>query len=213
MESTYTFDDGGSLIVTNRFINFAQFTGMDAVPICGHEIPAVYIVHPLNYFYCETVDGVINDPGLSPLPTSAGKTSVLQEMEGNYYYALSADTVIGSWLANVNDKGFGLGMYIPDVERFSASRGWKSISYNMIANNQYDRNIYDLSDLRLIPSMYVDNYNYFSPGVTRKMVDFVPFEYSFALYIGRVEEMRQKFGDLKENETINNERINYWSKI
>ena len=58
MESIYTFDEGGALIVTNRFVNFAQFTGMDMVYVHGHEIPAVYTVHPLNHFYCETVDGV-----------------------------------------------------------------------------------------------------------------------------------------------------------
>ena len=213
MESTYTFDKGGSLIVTNRFINFAQFTNMDGVIACNQEIPAVYIVHPLNYFYCETVEGVINDPGLSPIPTSDYKSSLSEKKEGNYWYQLPASTVVGSWLANVNDKGFGLGMYIPNVERYSASRGWKSTSYEMYSNHYYDSNIYDLRGVRLIPSMYVDNYNYFSPAVTRKMVDFVPFEYSFALYIGRVEEMRERFGWLKENETIKNEGLDYWSKI
>ena len=60
--------------------------------------------------------------------------------------------------------------------------------------------------------MYVDNYNYFSPAVTRRMVDFVPFEYSFALYIGRVEEMRERFGWLKENKTIENKGLDNWSK-
>ncbi len=212
MESTYTFDNGGSLIVTNRFTNFAQFTGMEEVSICGQEIPAVYIVHPLNYFYCETVDGVINDPGLSPIPTSNCKSSLLQEMKGNYWYQLSTETMVGDWLANVNDKGFGLGMYMPNVERFAASRGWKSTAYTFVSNHYYDNQIYDLHELRLIPSAYVDNYNYISPSVTRRMVDFVPFEYSFALYIGKVEEMREQFVYLKENKTIKNEGIDNWAK-
>ena len=214
MESTYTFDEGGALIVTNRFTNFAQFTDMDKVWISGHEIPAVYIVQPLNYFYCETVDGVINDPGLSPIPaeSSIRRTSVLQEVEGNYWYELQASTVIGDWLANVNDVGFGLGMYIPNVQRFSASRGYKPTTYSLGYNNNYDSNIYDLSEYRFIPSMYVDNYNYFSPSVTRRMVDFVPFEYSFALYIGNVDEMREQFGTMKEKGTIKNEGIDNWAK-
>ncbi|MBR2320708.1 MAG: hypothetical protein IKA57_01060 [Clostridia bacterium] len=214
MESTYTFDEGGSLIVTNRFVNFAQFTDMDKVYVHGHEIPAVYTVQPLNHFYCETVDGVINDPNLSPLPeaTSSMRTSVLQEVEGNYWYQLQSKNVIGSWLANVNDVGFGMGMYIPNVERFSASRGWKTTSYKLLYNHHYDVNIHDLRDLRLIPSAYVDNYNYFSPGVTRRMVDFVPFEYSFALYVGTVDEMREKFGKLKEDGTIKNEGLDNWAK-
>ena len=157
---------------------------------------------------------MINDPNLSPIPeaTSAMRTSVLEEVEGNYWYQLQAKNVIGNWLANVNDVGFGMGMYIPNVERFSASRGWKTTSYTLLYNHYYDINIYDLRDLRLIPSAYVDNYNYFSPGITRRMVDFVPFEYSFALYIGRVEEMRERFGWLKENETIKNEGIDNWAK-
>ena len=133
-------------------------------------------------------------------------------MEGNYWYQLPADTVVGDWLANVNDKGFGLGMYIPNVERYSASRGWKPTSYSVVYNNHYYNNIYDLRDLQYIPSMYVVNYNYFSPAVTRKMVDFVPFEYSFALYVGRVEEMRERLGWLKENGTIKNEGLDNWSK-
>ena len=212
MESIYTFDKGGTLIVTNRFVNFAQFTDMDQVSTCGHEIPAVYIVHPLNYFYCETAEGIINDPGLSPIPTAKLRSSINQEVEGNYWYQLPAETVVGSWLANVNDRGFGLGMYIPNVERFSASRGWKPTTYTVFANNYYDTNIYDLSGMRYIPSEYVDNYNYFSPAVTRKMVDFVPFEYSFALYIGRVSEMKERFDWLKEKGTIKNEGLDNWSK-
>lgn len=213
MESTYTFDKTGALIVTNRLVNFAQFTNMHTIWACGQEIPAVYIVHPLNYFYCETVEGIINDPGLSPIPTSDYKSSLSEEKEGNYWYQLPAHTVVGDWLANVNDKGFGLGMYIPNVERYSASRGWKPTKYSLFYNNYYDNNIYDLRDLQYIPSMYVDNYNYFSPAVTRKLVDFVPFEYSFALYIGRVDEMRERFGWLKENGTITNEGLDNWSKV
>ena len=123
-----------------------------------------------------------------------------------------ASTVIGDWLANVNDLGFGLGMYIPNVQRFSASRGFKPTTYSLGYNNNYDSNIYDLSEYRLIPSMYVDNYNYFSPSVTRRMVDFVPFEYSFALYIGNVDEMREQFGTMKEKGTIKNEGIDNWAK-
>jgi hypothetical protein len=212
MESTYTFDKGGALIVTNRFINFSQFTGMDTMPISGHEIPAVYTVQPLNYFYCETRDGVIHDPNLSPVPTSVCKTSVLQEITENYYYQLLAETVVGDWLANVNDKGFGLGMYIPNVYCFSASRGWKSTSSSLLYNYEYDHNIYDLRDMRYIPSAYVNNYNYFSPSIIRRMVDFVPFEYSFALYVGRVDEMREHFAWLEEKGAIKNEGIDNWAK-
>ena len=211
MESTYTFDRGGALIVTNRFINFSQFTGMDTMPISGHEIPAVYTVQPLNYFYCETKEGVIHDPNLSPVPTSVGKTSISHEVTENYYYQLLAETVVGDWLANVNDKGFGLGMYIPNVYCFSASRGWKTTSYSLLYNNDYDHSIYDLRDMRYIPSAYVNNYNYFSPSIIRRMADFVPFEYSFALYVGTVEEMREKFTLMKEDGTIKNEGIDNWA--
>jgi hypothetical protein len=160
------------------------------------------------------VDGVINDPNLSPLPeaTSSMRTSVLQEVEGNYWYQLASENVIGDWLANVNDVGFGMGMYIPNVERFSASRGWKTTSYKLLYNHQYDMKVYDLRGMDFIPSAYVNNYNYFSPGVTRRMVDFVPFEYSFALYIGTVDEMRERFGWLEEKGTIKNEGLNNWAK-
>ena len=213
MESTYTFGEYNTLLVTNRFVNFSQFVNMESAWVSSQETPAVYTVHPLNYFYCETVDGVINDPNLKPATTGQPKLSVGDAVLENYYYVLFHEKVLGSWMANVNDKGFGLGMYMPMAERYNASRGWAMTRYELVYNNQYNTSIYDLSDRRFVPSAYVNNYNYLCPNITRRMVDFVPFEYGFALYVGTVEEMRDSFKKLDDDGTIDNSSMDAWAKI
>jgi hypothetical protein len=42
------------------------------------------------------------------------------------------------------------------------------------------------------------------------MVDFVPFEYTFALYVGTVDEMRDHFGKIKKDNEIPNKGIDAW---
>ena len=39
------------------------------------------------------------------------------------------------------------------------------------------------------------------------MVDFIPFEYSYALYVGDVKEMKERFGELKEYGFVTNEKL------
>ena len=41
------------------------------------------------------------------------------------------------------------------------------------------------------------NYNYINPSLQRKMVDFVPLEYTYALYVGDTDEMKEVFDGLK----------------
>lgn len=213
MESTYTLGEYNTLIVTNRFVNFSQFNNMESTPIVVQEIPAVYTVHPLNYFYCETVDGVINDPNLKPATTGQPKLSVGDAVLENYYYMLLHEKVLGSWMANVNDKGFGLGMYMPNVERYTASRGWTMTTYALDYNHLYNQTMYDLAEYRFTPSAYVSNYNYFSPNVERRMADFIPFEYSFAMCVGTVEDMKYSFFNLASDGAIDNSGMDAWEKI
>ena len=209
MESTYTFHEDGTLRVTNRFVNFSEFKDMDTLWIGGQETPAIYIVHPLNYFYCETESGIIHDPNLLDAMTTQAKTALDHAVTGSYHYVLDKTEVLSDWFAFVNDQKFGLGIYMPKMDQLVASRGWTSTYYDFIPNNYYNGNIYSLTS-RKHPSMYVGNYNYCCPSVIRRMADFVPFEYTFALYVGTVDEMRENFGKLEENNAIPNDGIEAW---
>ncbi|MBQ8405012.1 MAG: hypothetical protein IJX09_00015 [Clostridia bacterium] len=211
MENTYLLDGSGVLRVSNRFVNFSQFTDMDKTQEDAQEMPAVYLVHPLNYFYCETREGTIFDPNLSPLPTSTQKQSLSQEVAGSYHYALRNDKLTNEWAAFVNENKFGVGIYMPKAFQYSASRGWRSTSYAFWANQQYSSYFHDLTGLKYVPSAYVNNYNYFSAVSLLKMADFIPLEYEYALYVGNVDEMRSIFQNYRDKQLIENFGINVWA--
>lgn len=212
MESTYAFAEDGTLRVTNRFVNFSEYKDMDKARIGGQETPAIYIVHPLNYFYCETRSGTINDPNLLDAMTTQQKLYYDHEVKGDYHYVLNKDQFFYDWFAFVNDKKFGLGIYMPKFDQLVASRGWTSTNYEYIYNSDYNYTIYQLNSRRT-PSMYVSNYNYCCPSVLRRMVDFVPFEYTFALYVGTVYEMKAKFERMDKKNEIPNSGIEAWETI
>lgn len=212
MESTYAFAKDGTLRVTNRFVNFSEFKDMATTRLGGQETPAIYIVHPLNYFYCETRGGDIFDSKLLGAMTTQSKTSIDHEVVGDYHYTLSSEQVYKDWFAFVNDQKFGMGIYMPNMDQLIASRGWTSTYYTMVANRFYNSSIYQL-DGAIYPSAYVNNYNYCCPSVIRRMMDFVPFEYTFALYVGTVEEMRDTFGKLQEDKVITNESMEAWEGL
>lgn len=212
MESNYTFAKDGTLRVENRFVNFSEFKDMEKTWMGGQESPAIYIVHPLNYFYCETIEGEICDPNLLGAMTTPSKTSLSHEIEGQYHYTLSEEQVYKNWFAFVNDQKFGMGIYMPNMDNLVASRGWTTTLYTMIANHYYNSNIYQLDGPKY-PSAYVNNYNYCCPSTIRRMADFVPFEYTFAVYVGTVEEMRDTFGQLQESKAITNESMEAWEGL
>lgn len=210
MESTYRLDGEGTLLVKNRFVNFSQFKDMQNTYPCGQELPAIYIVHPLNYFYCETVDGEIFDPNLSPAPTTPAKGSLLEETEGAYHYGLQNEKLVNEWFAFVNEQKFGMGIYMPKADGYHASRGVTTTCYEALDNHYYNTGIYNIWGKKYIPSEYVGNYNYLSPSSVLRMVDFVPLEYEYAVYVGTVEEMSAKFKALKEGEKLDNTGLEQW---
>ena len=212
MENRYYFEAKGVVRVLNRFVNFSQFTGMKELTITGQETPATYIVHPLNYFYCETMLGTIKDSNLSPQMTAQNtKTNLFDGVEEDYFYFLDNRMVVNEWFAFVNDKNFGVGMYMPNAKFYSASRGCKSISYGIDWNSNPSKWWPGFSG-NYVSSAYVSNYNYCCPVSHARMLDFVPFEYEYALYVGMVEDMRDVFGALKESGTMTNESVYAWDK-
>ncbi|MBQ8406063.1 MAG: hypothetical protein IJX09_05370, partial [Clostridia bacterium] len=48
------------------------------------------------------------------------------------------------------------------------------------------------------------NYSYINPGIQRKMIDFVPLEYSYALFIGDTDQMKEVFTGLQKDGILTN---------
>ena len=209
MESTYTLHNDGTLRVTNRFVNFAEFKNMETAYFGGQETPAIYLVQPLNYFYCETRNGEIFDPNLLNAMDYPGTNSYDPKPNDGYYYNLHKNELLSEWFAFVNDQKFGVGIYMPKVDNVVASRGWTSTSYELDPNKSYRADIHG-KQTGYVPSMCVGNYNYCSPCLLRQVVDYVPFEYTFALYVGTVSEMKGTFNRLKQNNTIPNDGVEAW---
>ena len=201
MENRYTLQDG-VLLVSNRFINFSGFTGTENLPLRMQEMPAVYIAHPLNYFYCETTHGVIRDNNINTMSTSA-KTTATEVMEGKYHYALDGEIVPNEWIAYVNDKDFGLGLYMPNATAYLAARNGTPSQYDDEYSHAVSP-IHDLSKYKYYPSAYTFNYGYLCPNVAMTITEYTPVEYGYAIYVGQVTEMRAYFAQLKKEGVIDN---------
>ena len=206
IEATYYFDESGALMVENKYTDFSQFTGVDNVSISVQETPATYFVYPLNYFYCETKQGVIFDPNCGE---QNGRTEVKMSKNhvvgSDYYYALNGKMVNGGWCAFVNEDKWGVGICLPNADKYIASRGRKSNSYfTEEANRKYFDKYFEFDDSELVGSYSTINYSYINPGIQRKMIDFVPLEYNYALYIGDTDQMKEVFTGLQKNGILTN---------
>lgn len=213
-ESRYYFAQDGMMISYNRFVNFSQFTGLEDLPIVGQETPAIYISYPLNYFYCETTKGTINDPNLTSAVRSPFKEQLTDKIDGPYHYRLDEKSVPGDWAAFVNDKGFGIGFCMPEADMYKASRGWDKVSsvnyYNEPTNHSYYKKIHGVLEYEYVPSAYADNYNYFCPVTDTRMLDFIPIEFEYAIYVGTTTEMKQQFNALRTAGFLENKNLHAW---
>lgn len=200
-ENWFYFGEDGVLIVDNKITNFTQFTGTDKFAAIGQETPAFYCVQPLNYFYCETKQGTIMDNALSSIPTTKEnyKTSLNDNVSGAYHYELDTKYVPQQWCAFVNSNLFGIGIYTPNADKFNASRGKTSTSFDEKDNTLVNDYMYKEDYSKITPSCYVSNYNYINTSITVKMTDFIPLEFSYAIFAGEVDEMRTAFNNLQES--------------
>ena len=206
MEVTYYFDESGALMVENAYTDFSQFSGVDEISISLQETPATYFAYPLNYFYCETKQGIIFDKETAEQNgRSEVKSSKTQTVGGDYFYILNGKMVNGGWCAFVNENKWGVGICLPNADKYVASRGRKSNSYfQEEANRKYHEGYFAFDESELVPSYSTINYSYINPGIQRKMIDFVPLEYTYALYIGDTDEMKQVFTGLQKDGILTN---------
>lgn len=207
IEVTYYFDDEtGALMVENAYTDFSQFYGIDEVSISLQETPATYFAYPLNYFYCETKQGVIFDSQVGEQNgRSEVKMSKTHVVGSEYYYALNGKMVNGGWCAFVNENKWGVGICLPNADKYIASRGRTSNSYfNEETNHIYNSKYFQFDESQLVPSYSTLNYSYINPGIQRKMIDFVPLEYTYALFIGDTTQMKEVFTKLQDEKILTN---------
>lgn len=195
-ETWFSFDENGALIVRNRITNFGQFVDTEKLPICSQETPAFYSVYPLDYFYSETIEGEIFDNTLCAVNGGSCKTKLSDEVEGRYHYRLQQDQLTNSWAAFVTEEKFGLGIYNPYAEHILAYSGIHNRSYMYSMNQQTHPDFYVDDYSSYIPSCYAYSYGYMATVIATKMTDFVPLEYSYALFAGNVSEMGTAFEEL-----------------
>lgn len=199
--------------VKNRFINFAGFTDMENSGKTQLELPAAYVVHPLHRYV-----------------TYQGETPWTNDETGLIYkpnlgsWAVSADIVDKhpeDWFAWVNDDDFGVGVYIPDVSFYASGRSSPSVNASYHGNqNAFSSPMGDSNKLRYnkkectypFQSCYTGNTCYTAPEIFTTMLDYLPFEYSYALSVDYVPVIRNNFHNLYRANAIDNETMFIWDK-
>lgn len=209
MENWYTVK-ADIVYVTNRFIDWNGFEGLENVPIHSNELPAAYVVHPLHNYVCYEgsypwTDGELNwEPNLG---------SWVKEAKRNYNPA-------EGWFAWVNDAGFGVGVYIPNTSVYVSGRSNASTHKDYQGNkNAYnspmaDPNKYQYNKPAATSqwqSCYTGNTCYTAPVVTWTMKSYVPMSYQYALSVDYLPVMRAQFKDIYKSKTMLNEELHSWN--
>ena len=210
MENWYSIKDG-NVIVKNRFIDYAGFIDMDKCKSHGLELPATYIANPLH-----------------TLVTYQGETPWTEDQTGLIYspnlgnWAQQADIVKNhpeDWFAWVNDDKFGVGMYIPEVSFYASGRINPSVNVTVGANNDaFSSPMGDPDQLMYnkklctygYQSCYTHNTCYTAPEIQTRMLDYLPFEYSYALCVDYLPIIRNSFRNLYRSNAIDNTSMFIW---
>jgi hypothetical protein len=206
MENWYTIK-GNMVYVTNRFVDWNGFEGLDEVPVHSNELPAAYVVHPLHNYVCYT--GSDN--------TWSGEVETIPNLGPWNVKAHPNHNPVEEWFAWVNDDGFGVGVYIPNTDTFASGRTHQSVLAKNIYNNnaalspltnEYRYNKPERTSDNT--SCYVTNTSYTAPVVNWTMKSYVPMEYTYVVSVDYVGVMRQQFKDICESGTVTNETLSSW---
>ena len=210
MENWYTIENN-NILVKNRFVNFAGFTDMDRCKNVQLELPATYISHPLHNYvtyqgetpWTDDQAGLIFNPNLGPWNKSADIVRNHPE----------------DWFAWVNDDKFGVGMYIPDITYYASGRSNVSTNISVSINGDaYSSPMGDPNQLMYnkkecsypYQSCYTRNTCYTAPEIQTRMLDYIPFEYSYALCVDYLPVIRNSFRNLYRSNAIDNSSMFVW---
>ena len=210
IENWYTIKDN-KLYVTNRFIDWNGFTDMDYIPGHNLEIPATYIVHPLNNYVCYEGD--------EPWNLSSYVYDRQGELDGWADGSYVTTKHPEDWFAWVNENDFGVGVYIPGARAYASGRSVTTTYYEARANtgalqspmgnpNEYLYN--KPAPTSIWTSCYVKNTDYTAPVVTVKMKEYVALSYNYVVAVDYLENFRAEFKEIYENKEIDNSGLKAW---
>ena len=169
MENWYIIEDD-YIKVDNRFVDFSGWEH----PCRGQEIPAFYTISYLDSFvWYDGVDPWTNDD-----------LSWRHELNfwGDSQYSSECSFRVKvpnteTWCAWVStEDNYGIGVYVPNADRYSAGRYQYNGSKDASANAT----------------------NYVAPWKQIQLVSYLPLEYSYLICAGSVEEIRATFTEHKD---------------
>lgn len=179
-ENTYTLMED-HVRVDNRAVDFMGV----AHPHCDQEIPALYTVSYLDTFVMYSGDHPWTGEPLTfrrglPFWGDASKTTFV-------YSEPNTET----WCAWINENdGYGLGLYVPNVDEHKAGR------------HKFDGSKDDMSDTT----------NYVAPMNLIRMISFQPIEFSYLLTVDSLSAIRDIFTankDFAENAHLHRNWISH----
>ena len=213
MENYYRLNADGTVYVNNSFVDWNGFTDMDKCDYQLVELPALYPVQTLNYFF--TYDGAS--------PWTGGSLTKRSDLSswtgGTSHYQSTNDTAANGkvgeeWVAWANDTNgsVALGMYIPNVNRFTSGRSQNAVttatSANVNASSNYLKSKGLMSNMPAISysyqSTYVQNTSYTAAGVSFRMEAYVPIEYTYVLAVNDINTIRSQFKAIYESGKVTN---------
>ena len=164
MENTYTLEKD-YIRVDNRFVDFSGWEH----PFTGQELPALYTVSYLDTFIWYN----------GSKPWTGDAVSVRDDLEfwGDAQYVGDCTQYLRecnteTWCAWINTADdFGIGLYVPSVDRLKAGR------YEYNGSKDADDNAT----------------NYVAPYNTMQLVAYEPLEYSYLLTTGTAEQIHAIF--------------------
>lgn len=214
MENYYRLSDDGTLTVNNAFIDWNGFTDMELCGWASTELPAVYPVQTLNYYVTNTNgDGTWTDV-LEYNNGLAGWTG--DNAFHQFANPKNGPTMVEHWFAWANGgdgNAFGMGVYIPNIDRLTSGRSVTSTALGEDGNrNAVSTNILKqkglMSNMQEIKytyqSAYVGNTSYTAPGIDFRMEAYKPIEYSYVICLGTVNDIRATFKEIEDNGTVTN---------
>lgn len=210
MENWYSII-GENVFVKNRFVDFNGFVDMEKVNATQLELPATYFDQPLHTYvtyqgetpWTDDQSGLDFNPNLGPWNITADIVNHHPE----------------DWFAWVNDDRFGVGMYIPDIDYYASGRA--SVSTNASYRGNMDAYSSPMGNSDLLrynkkeceypyQSCYVTNTCYTAPEIRTRMLEYIPFEYTYALCVDYIPIIRNSFRNLYRKNAIDNKSMFIW---
>lgn len=210
MENWYTIKNN-MVYVTNRFIDWNGFTDMDNVSAINQELPAAYVVQPLHNYVCYT--------GSKPWTEETTNMDIQPELGfwGSGSYVTDVGCHKEDWFAWVNDDMFGVGVYVPGMDRYASGRVEKSTSA-LVHRNSCALNALMATTWRYnkkeaaYPEMscYVANTCYTAPVIALTMRSYKPMSYQYVIAVDDIATMRSQFYQVYSSGEVTNEGLNAW---